>query len=127
VKERRGHAIWNKIKDRLLSFSMIFVIGFLLLTSLVISAFIAAADKYTTGLLPGSDMLWQAGNFIVPLAITTVLFATIFKVLPDTRIAWRDVWIGGLLTATLFTIGKILLGFTWAAVRLPPATVQRAR
>jgi membrane protein len=55
-------------------------------------------------------MLWQVGNIVIALAITTVLFATIFKVLPDARIAWRDVWVGGLLTAILFTIGKLLLG-----------------
>ncbi|HEX8311727.1 MAG TPA: YihY/virulence factor BrkB family protein [Chthoniobacteraceae bacterium] len=111
VKERTGRAFWIKIKDRLLSFSMIFVIGFLLLVSLLISAAIAAADKYMSGVLPGADMIWQVGNIIIPLAITTILFATIFKVLPDVRIAWRDVWVGGFLTATLFTVGKLLLGF----------------
>ena len=110
VKKQSGHAIRDLLKTRLLSFSMVFAIGLLLLTSLLISAGIAAADKYFGDRLPGADLVWEAANVVVSLIVSTLLFATIFRVLPDVRIAWRDVWIGAALTATLFVIGKTLLG-----------------
>ncbi|HEX8297227.1 MAG TPA: YihY/virulence factor BrkB family protein [Chthoniobacteraceae bacterium] len=97
------------IKDRLLSFSMVFVIGFLLLVSLVLSALLAAVNKFMDGFLPGLDALWEIGNFAASLVVITLLFAIIFRVLPDVRIAWRDVWIGAALTSLLFAVGKFLL------------------
>ena len=63
------------------------------------------------GLVPGEHLSWVAANFVISLGIITVLFAMILKVLPDVKIAWRDVWMGGFLTALLFNLGKFLLGF----------------
>jgi membrane protein len=98
------------IKDRLLSFAMVFVIGFLLLVSLVLSAGLAAAAKFMRGYLPGTEELWQLANAGASFLVIAVLFALIFRVLPDTRIAWRDVAVGAGLTALLFTVGKFLIG-----------------
>jgi len=98
------------IKDRLLSFAMVFVIGFLLLVSLVLSAGIAAAAKFFREYLPASGGLWELTNSGLSFFVVTILFALIFRVLPDTRIAWRDVWVGAGITALLFTVGKFLIG-----------------
>src|SRR5437660_1472832 len=110
VEEKPGQGIWGFIKNRLLSFAMVVVIGFLLLVSLVISAVLAAAGKYFTALAPGLDVLWMVFNTVFSLLVIAALFAMIFKVLPDVKIAWRDVWIGAGTTALLFTAGKTLLG-----------------
>jgi membrane protein len=110
VEPKKGHAIRNLVKTRLLSFSMVFLIGVLLLASIVSSAAISAADGFVGGWLPGTAILLQLANTVVSLGVVAVLFATIFRVLPDARIAWRDVWFGALLTAVLFVIGKYLLG-----------------
>jgi hypothetical protein len=77
---------------------------------LVISAALAALNNFFTGLLPGAELLLQATNFVVSFGVTTLLFALIFKVLPDVEIHWRDVWIGAAFTAFMFTVGKFLIG-----------------
>jgi membrane protein len=110
VEPKPGLGIWSFIKNRLLSFSIVIGIGFLLLVSLVISAALSAMARYVSGLVPGLDVVWMIVNFVFSFAVVTVLFAMIFKVLPDVRIAWRDVWIGATFTALLFTLGKFLLG-----------------
>jgi membrane protein len=110
VKAKPGQGIWGFIKVRLLSFGTLVGIGFLLLVSLVISAALSAAGKYFTGFAPGLNVLWMVFNFAFSFLVITALFAMIFKVLPDIKIAWRDVWVGAGLTALLFTIGKFLLG-----------------
>ena len=110
VEEKPGQGIWGFIKTRLLSFAMVVVIGFLLLVSLIVSAALAAIGKYFTALVPGLNFVWTVVNWIVSFGVITVLFAMIFKVLPDVKIAWRDVWIGAGLTSLLFTAGKTLLG-----------------
>jgi membrane protein len=100
--------IWGFIRTRLLSFLMILAVGFLLLVSLVISAGLTALGTYFDGLNPA--ILWHAVNFLVSLGVITVLFAVMFKFLPDVHIGWKDVWVGAALTAVLFTIGKFLIG-----------------
>lgn len=107
-KPKRG--LWAMVKDRFFSFSMVLGTGFLLLVSLVISAGLAAMGEFFTGLLPSGEVVLQVVNFIVSLAVITVLFALIFKYIPDAEIAWGDVWIGASVTALLFTAGKILIG-----------------
>jgi len=84
--------------------------GFLLLVSLVISAGLAMLGGWSTGLFPGWEVLLQGLNALASLAISTVLFAVIFKYMPQASIAWRDVWIGAIVTAVLFEIGKVLIG-----------------
>jgi len=100
--------IWGFIRTRLLSFLMILVIGFLLLVSLAVTAGLSALGKYLGG--PDPTFLFQAVNFVVSLGVITLLFALIFRWLPDVHIAWRDVWIGAAITAVLFTIGKFAIG-----------------
>jgi membrane protein len=103
--------IGGMLRTRLLSFGMILGIAFLLLVSLVVSAVIAAASGWSRALLPGMDALWHLVDVAVSLAVTTALFAMIFKFLPDTVIAWRDVVSGAFVTAVLFTLGKLAIGF----------------
>ena len=110
VKPKPGRGVLGLIKDRLLSFGFTLVVGFLLLVSLLLTAGIALMAGWIEGLMPGSETLAQILNIVLSLAIITLLFAMIFKFLPDAKIAWRDVWIGAFLTAVLFTIGKFALG-----------------
>ena len=98
------------IFGRLLSFSMILGIGFLLLVSLVISAGLSAMQETVGNAIPLSEILLQILNLIVSIGVITVLFALIFKFLPDAEIAWRDVWLGAFVTALLFSLGKFLIG-----------------
>lgn len=111
VEPKPNRGILGTIKDRLLSFSMVLGIAFLLLVSLILSAVLAALSSSFTGLLPGAEPLWQLVNFVLSLVIITLLMAAIYKVLPDVEIAWRSVWIGAAVTALLFTIGKFALGY----------------
>lgn len=110
VKPKPGRGVWKFIRQRLLSLTMVFGIGFLLLVSLVMSAGLAAAGKWLEGAMPGGEKVWQVLNFILSFLVIAVLFSLMFKYLPDVRISWRDVWLGGALTALLFTIGKFALG-----------------
>ena len=105
-----GGGIWGAIRDRLLSFAMVLVVGFLLLVSLAVSASLAAIHGFSVGLWPGAKVLLEVVNAIFSFGVVTVMFAAIFKLLPDTQIAWRDVWAGAATTAALFTVGKTLIG-----------------
>ena len=96
--------------QRLISFALVVAVGFLLLTSLLVSAALAALHRYMGTAYPGVAVLWEALNVIVSLGVITLLFAMVYKVLPDVELAWSDVWVGGLVTAGLFTIGKSLIG-----------------
>jgi membrane protein len=98
------------LRARLLSFGLILGLVFLLMVSLAVSAAVAAFGKFTSELMPGSEILLYALNIAVSLGIETLLFAMIFKLMPSTRIAWRDVWVGAFTTAVLFEIGKLLIG-----------------
>jgi len=111
VEQTAGHGVWLFLKSRLLSFAMVVGIGFLLMVSLIVNAILAALGGWMQRVLPGGSAVWQILNFLISLGIITVLFALIFKVLPDAKIAWRDVWVGAMLTALLFNMGKFLLGF----------------
>jgi membrane protein len=106
----KPQGIWAILRARLLSFGLILGLVFLLIVSLTVSAAVAAIGAYTSALLPGAETLLQVVNFAVSLGIATVLFAMIFKFMPNTRIAWRDVWVGALTTALLFEVGKFLIG-----------------
>jgi membrane protein len=110
VKPKPGRGIWGFVRQRLLSLAMVFGIGFLLLVSLVLSAGLAAAGKWFEGAMPGGEQVWHAINFGVSFAVIAALFTLMFKYLPDVKIAWSDVWLGGVLTALLFTAGKFALG-----------------
>jgi membrane protein len=98
------------LRARVLSFGMVLAIAFVLLVSLVLSAALQALGKWWGGSFEGFALLLEAVNFLVSFAITTGLFALIYKLLPRADIAWRDVWIGSAVTALLFSIGKFLIG-----------------
>jgi len=101
--------IINNIKNQLLSLTIVLGIGFLLLTSLVLSAALAAVSNFVGDRLP-LPFVWHVIDFAVSFGIITLLFAAIYKVLPDAEIAWSDVWIGAAITSLLFVIGKLLIG-----------------
>ena len=102
--------LWHMLRTRLLSFGLVLGVGFLLLISLIISAAIAASGKWLSSLFAGGQVVMQALELSISFAITTVLFALIYKFIPRAIIAWRDVWIGAAVTAFLFAIGKLLIG-----------------
>ena len=110
VEPKEGRGVWGFIKDRFLSFVAVLGTGFLLLVSLIFSSALAAFGKWFDGLLPLPEAVLQLMNFAFSFLVVTGLFALIFKVLPDAKVAWRDVWIGAALTSALFTIGKFALG-----------------
>jgi membrane protein len=110
VKQQPGAGIWSFVRHRLLSFAMVLTIGFLLLVSLVLTAAIAAIGKVVGSWMPSLEAISQVLNFVASFGIITVLFAFIFKFMPDVKIPWRTVWIGGAFTSLLFAIGKFALG-----------------
>jgi membrane protein len=111
VKPKEGGSFLAALlKQRLISFGLVLGFSFLLLTSLVVSAGLAALHTYMGTTFPAVAALWEALNIVVSLAVITALFAMIYKVLPDVKLAWGDVWVGGLVTAGFFTIGKSLIG-----------------
>ncbi|HEX3097106.1 MAG TPA: YihY/virulence factor BrkB family protein [Usitatibacter sp.] len=102
----KSGGIWATLRARFLSFGMVVAIGFLLLVSLVLSA----AVSYVGGLFGGSEVVMHMLELLVSIVVVTGLFALTFKVLPSAHIAWGDVWLGSLVTAVLFSIGKFLIG-----------------
>lgn len=110
VEPKAGSGWWAIVKSRFLSMAMVLGVGFLLLVSLVLSAGVAAAGDVLAGLGPVGEALAQAAVAVLSLAVVTVLFALIFKILPDAEIAWSDVWVGAFVTAVLFVIGKVAIG-----------------
>ena len=108
VKPRPGRGIFGMIRDRFASFTMVIGIAFLLLVSLVLTAAISAFATMLGNAVPEGWL--HLLNAVVSFAIVTVLFAAMYKYVPDVAIEWRDVWIGAGVTALLFTIGKVLIG-----------------
>jgi membrane protein len=108
--ERKAHSgLWSLLRARLLSFGLVLAIGFLILVSLVFSAAMAALGRWM-GPGIGWEVLAQAINFVLSFAAVSGLFALIYKLMPRVHVAWHDVWIGAIVTAALFTIGKLLIG-----------------
>ena len=110
VEPKPGQGIWGFLRQRFVSYAMLLGIGFLLLVSLVVSAVAASLTKFIRGYFGGAEVLAHGLDFVISFLLITVLFAMIYKYLPDVRIEWRDVWIGAALTSVLFTIGKVLIG-----------------
>jgi membrane protein len=110
VAPKPGRSIWKVARIRLVSFAMMIGVGFLLLVSLVVSAALSALGTYLIGLLPDFEALLQLLNTVVSFGVITLLFAMIYKIVPDVLIAWSDVWIGAATTALFYTIGKYLIG-----------------
>jgi membrane protein len=110
VKLKPGQGIWGFIRARFLSFAMVGGVCFLLLVSLTVENLIRGLHSYLQSIVPGGHYLGLAIFYICDLAIIVLLFAMIFRYLPDVKLAWRDVWTGAALTTILFVIGKFLLG-----------------
>lgn len=102
--------VWSVLRARVLSFGLVLGLAFLLMVSLLVSAAVAAFGGWAGGLLPGSELLLLVLNTLFSMSITCLLFAMIFKYMPTARIAWRDVWVGAVVTSVLFEIGKTLIG-----------------
>ena len=106
-RAKLGHAV----RKNFFSFVGVLGTGFLLLVSLVVSAGLAAVGDYFAEAFPGAELLWQVVNFAVSLVVVTGIFAAMFRLVPDARVAWRDVGVGALATALLFLAGQFLLGY----------------
>jgi membrane protein len=112
LKVKAKKTWWKLILSRLLSFSLIISLGFVLMVSLVLNAVIAIIGDRLNHLIAGVDRVFiPVIDNLVTFGITTLLFAVIFKVLPDAKIKWKDVTVGAFITAILFTLGKIGIGF----------------
>jgi membrane protein len=109
VEESKGGGIWHFARNYVLSFAAVLALGFLLLVSLMVTAGLAAAGKFAAPYMP--EGILQIVSTLVSFAVVTVLFATMFKWLPDVSIGWRDVWLGAFLTALFFEAGKAAIGF----------------
>ncbi|HYD77984.1 YihY/virulence factor BrkB family protein [Ramlibacter sp.] len=102
--------IVGMLRSRLLSFGLILAVAFLLMVSLVVSAVLATVGTWAGGLVPGWEALLQALNLLLSMAFLSALFATIFKLMPSAPVRWNDVWVGAVVTALLFEVGKLLIG-----------------
>src|SRR4030095_1484581 len=107
---KKSEGRWGLIRSRVLSLGLVVSIGFVMLVSLVVSAALAALGKWWGGAFGKFEWLLHLLNSGVSLAVITVLFALMYKILPRVRIGWHDVWIGSAATALLFTVGKFLVG-----------------
>ena len=110
VTPKPGRRVFAIIKQRFWSFAMVVGTGFVLLVSLVVSAWLAAVGTYIGYLLPAPALVLETVNFVLSLVVITASFALIFKLLPDVHVAWRDVWLGAALTSFFFTLGKFVIG-----------------
>lgn len=114
VEPKEGAGVTTILKDRFLSFAMVLGTGFLLLVSLVIDTAITAMGKYAGAHLPGGEALWHIVDLAFSFCVVTVLMAGIFRLLPDLKIEWRDVWLGAALTSLLVVLGKFALTIYFA-------------
>jgi membrane protein len=111
VKPVPDRFLMTFLKKRLLSFSMVLVVGFLLLVSMLLTTVLQAFSSAVGELLPLSPVVWQGASAVVSFVVVALLFASIFKILPDVETRWADVWLGALVTAALFAVGKFVIGF----------------
>ena len=110
VTPKPGQGIWGFLRQRFFSFAMVLAIGFLLLVSLVVTAVLSSFTSMLSSFLGDATFVAHAIDILVSFGFVTLLFALIYKYVPDVEIQWRDVWIGAALTSILFTIGKYLIG-----------------
>src|SRR5215469_1023227 len=110
VESASGTGILGMIRYRFFSFTMVFGVGFLLLVSLLVSAGIAAAGKMFQEYLPISESVLHLGSTLFTFVIVTILFALLYKLVPDVHIEWSDVWFGAAATSLLFSVGKFAIG-----------------
>jgi membrane protein len=109
VRQTPGSGLWKYVRSYVLSFAGVLALGFLLLVSLLVTTILAAIGKYAAVYF--DERVLHLTNLIVSFGVITLLFAMVFKWLPDTPIDWYDVWLGAILTGILFEIGKFAIGF----------------
>ena len=110
VQPKPGRGVLGFLKERFFSFAMVLGTGFLLLTSLILSSVVAATFGFVGNVAPALKPALAVGDTLTSAVVVMILFSLIFKVLPDAKIAWRDVWVGAGLTTVLFLIGKAVIG-----------------
>ncbi len=110
VQPRPGRGFSGILKDRFLSFTMVLGIAFLLLVSMILTTLVEVVGSALSTTIPGGKVIGHSLEVAASFAIVTILFAMMFKILPDVNIAWNDVWIGAAATSILFTVGKLLIG-----------------
>jgi membrane protein len=110
VQPRPGVSVFAFLKQRLISFGLVVGVGFVLLVSLVVNAALSGFNRYLGRVFPTLTAFWEASNVLVSLGVVTLLFAMVYLVLPDVRLRLRDVWVGALVTAGFFTVGKQVIG-----------------
>lgn len=110
AEDRRPHGLKGLIRERLASFAMVLVVGFLLLVSLLANAALAASGGVLARYVPQFGAFTQVASAVSSFVMTTALFALLFKYLPDCPIAWKDVWAGAAVTSVLFSLGRQLIG-----------------
>lgn len=110
VTPKPGQGIWGFLRQRFFSFAMVLAIGFLLLVSLVVTAVLSSFTSMLSSFLGDATLVAHAIDILVSFGFVTLLFALIYKYVPDVEIQWRDVWVGAALTSILFTVGKYLIG-----------------
>ncbi|MEO8801329.1 MAG: YihY/virulence factor BrkB family protein [Polyangiaceae bacterium] len=106
----KSGSFWATIKARLWSVTVVLGTGFLLLVTLLVQAALSALSHAIHAQLPGGEIVGQIVHFFLSIGITTCLFALMFKFIPDAKVAWKDVWLGAVVTGILFTVGQILIG-----------------
>jgi len=109
LEESEEGGLWHFTRSYLLSFAAVLALGFLLLVSLLVTAALAAAGKFVAPYMP--EGVLHIVSLLVSFAVVAVLFSMMFKWLPDVTVGWRDVWVGALLTALFFEVGKAAIGF----------------
>jgi membrane protein len=109
VKPKPGLPVIERIRNRLSTYAFLMALAFLLIVSLAVSAAIASLSRWNDS-LRGPDALWLAADWTVSVGVLTLVFAVVFKAVPDAKVKWREVWVGAAATAVLFAIGKVLLG-----------------
>jgi membrane protein len=110
VQPKSGSGMWNLVRERILSLGMVISIGFVLLVSLIASAALDVMTKFFRSLLPIPSLILTGVDIIVSITAITILFGLILKYIPETEVQWNEVRVGAVLTALLFTVGKLLLG-----------------
>jgi len=111
VQPKADHFWRDLFKQRVISFTLVLGVSFVMLVSLLTSAMLAAITGYFAYLLPGANFLWHVLDIVVSFSIVVGIFAAIYKIVPDVHIDWQDVWTGAIATAVLFTAGKAAISF----------------
>ncbi|NTW03301.1 MAG: YihY/virulence factor BrkB family protein [Oscillochloris sp.] len=110
VEPRPDRGFMGMLKERLFSFSLVLSVGFLLLVSLILSSILSALGGQLRSVMPSFNVIWQVVEVVVSFCVITLIFAALYKYIPDVHINWRDVWVGAIVTSLLFTIGRFVLG-----------------